>query len=161
MPARPFPPLTRSRSARLRSSVAALSLGSSRKSPVVLSRKMASYCLRFSGVIAAASYVMVVIQAPVLSPRYSTIFAASGIEVCTQPTARPRTKHTAQALGRCVGLIWQGGHHGRDVGRVGKLLLRTAAGEASAKSLRWAICGFRRNRCPLCETHGFAEYCSG
>ncbi len=41
--------------------------------------------------IMAESYVMSVIQAPVLSPRYSTIFAANGMEVCTQPAALHKT----------------------------------------------------------------------
>src|SRR3954452_1953839 len=35
---------------------------------------------------------MVVIHAPVLSPRYSTILAARGIEVCTQPFALHKTR---------------------------------------------------------------------
>src|SRR5579863_1614532 len=47
---------------------------------------------------------MVVIQAPVLSPRYSTIFAASGIEVCTQPTARARTSTWRRLCGATKGL---------------------------------------------------------
>src|SRR5215467_2149102 len=47
---------------------------------------------------------MVVIQAPVLSPRYSTIFAANGIEVCTKVVARQSTSTRRRLFGLAYGL---------------------------------------------------------
>src|SRR6185312_5782534 len=47
---------------------------------------------------------MVVIQAPVLSPRYSTILAARGIEVCTQPLAPHNTSTWRRVRGVAIGL---------------------------------------------------------
>ena len=76
----PLPLRMKSSSAARRASVAALSFGSSRKQPVVLSRKIASYCLRLAAVMSFASYVVVAVHAPVLVPISSIIFAASGIE---------------------------------------------------------------------------------
>src|SRR6266545_8188054 len=92
MAARPFPLRTKSSSAARLASVAALSLGSSRKQPVVLERNTPSYCFRFCAVMSAASYVIVVVHAPVLAPSASTVFAASGIDECMYPVARPSTR---------------------------------------------------------------------
>jgi hypothetical protein len=61
------------------------SAGSSRNVPVVLARKIASYCFRFCSLMSAESYVMVVAQAPVFVPSASTVFAAMGIDECTNP----------------------------------------------------------------------------
>ena len=83
MPASPLPPRTKSRSAFRRAAVAAASVGSSRNSPVVLARKIASYCFRFCSLMSAESYVMVVAHAPVFVPSASTVLAASGIDECT------------------------------------------------------------------------------
>src|SRR5579871_1444401 len=47
---------------------------------------------------------MVVIHAPVLSPRYSTILAESGMEVCTHPTARASTSTWRRLCGVAYGL---------------------------------------------------------
>src|SRR4051794_22552111 len=47
---------------------------------------------------------MVVIPAPVLSPRCSTIFAANGIEVCTQPVALHKTSTWRRFWGVASGL---------------------------------------------------------
>src|SRR3954471_13599760 len=91
MPAMPLPPRMKASSAALRAAVAAASLGSSRKQPVVLSRNTRSYCFRFSVLMSAASYVVVAVHAPVLVPSASTVFAASGIEEWTQPAARAST----------------------------------------------------------------------
>src|SRR5260370_13675688 len=52
----------------------------------------------------AESYVMSVIHAPVLSPRYSTIFAANGMEVCTQPAALHNTSTWRRLCGVANGL---------------------------------------------------------
>src|SRR6266853_529087 len=52
----------------------------------------------------AESYVMSVIHAPVLSPRYSTIFAAKGMEVCTQPAALHNTSTWRRLCGVANGL---------------------------------------------------------
>src|ERR1700682_2095651 len=52
----------------------------------------------------ADSYMMSVIHAPVLSPRYSTIFAARGIEVCTQPAALHNTSTWRRLWGVAGGL---------------------------------------------------------
>src|SRR5712691_388341 len=92
MPASPLPPRTKSSSAARLASVAALSLRSSRKQPVVLARNTRSYCARLSALMSAASYVIVVVHAPVLDPAASTNFAASGIEEWTKPAARPSTR---------------------------------------------------------------------
>ena len=72
-----------------------------------------------------------------------------------------KDQHTAQALRRGVGLIGQGGHHGRDVGGVRKLSLRTAASEAPLKSVRRAIRETRRSRLALCESHSAGPYEGG
>jgi len=55
MPASPLPPRTKSSSAFRRAAVAAASCGSSRKCPVVLARKIASYWARFFSLMSAAS----------------------------------------------------------------------------------------------------------
>src|ERR1700761_5399642 len=47
---------------------------------------------------------MVVIQAPVLSPKYSTIFEASGIELCTNPGALANT-NTRRSLWGVAGAL--------------------------------------------------------
>src|SRR5579864_7181104 len=52
----------------------------------------------------AESYVMSVIHAPVLSPRYSTIFDANGMEVCTQPVALHSTSTWRRLCGVANGL---------------------------------------------------------
>ena len=78
------------------------------------------------------------------------------------PTGGPaEDQHMAQALRRGVGLVRQRGHHRRDVSGIGKLFLRTAAGEAPAKSFRRASCGFRRSRGILCVTHRAGQYDGG
>jgi hypothetical protein len=57
----------------------------------VLSRNTRSYCLRFAALMSAASYVVVAVHAPVFLPISSIIFAASGMEECTNPRAAPST----------------------------------------------------------------------
>src|SRR5208282_3913466 len=47
---------------------------------------------------------MSVIHAPVLSPRYSTIFAANGMDVCTQPAALHNTSTWRRLCGVAKGL---------------------------------------------------------
>src|SRR5579864_2182847 len=47
---------------------------------------------------------MSVIHAPVLSPRYSTIFAARGMEVCTHPAALHNTSTWRRPSGAANGL---------------------------------------------------------
>src|SRR3954454_7307813 len=85
MPATPWPLRTNSTNAARRASVAALSPALSRKHPVVLDRKMASYCLRFSVVKTAGSHDVVEVQAPVFLPSSSIVFAASGMDECWKP----------------------------------------------------------------------------
>ena len=75
-----------------RASVAALSPALSRKQPVVLDRKMASYCFRFSVVKTAGSQDVVDVQAPVFLPSSSTVFAASGMDECWNPADGMREK---------------------------------------------------------------------
>ena len=74
-----------------RASVIFASLGSSRKCPVVLARKMASYCFRLASLMSAGSYVMVVDHAPCFLPISSMVRAAIGIDECTNPSALPST----------------------------------------------------------------------
>ena len=50
--------------------------------------------------MAAESYVTVVVHAPVLVPRASTVFAASGMQECTKPAALASTS----TLRGCFGL---------------------------------------------------------
>ena len=87
MPAIPLPLRMKSSSAARRASVAALSFGSSRKQPVVLSRNTRSYFFRFSALMSAGSYVVVAVHAPVFLPISSIILAASGIDEWTKPEA--------------------------------------------------------------------------
>ena len=54
-PAIPLPPRTKSSRALRRAAVAAASFGSSRNAPVVLARKIASYCARFFSFTSAGS----------------------------------------------------------------------------------------------------------
>src|SRR4030095_4015703 len=85
MPATPLPLRTNSTNAARRASVAALSPALSRKQPVVLDRKIASYCFRLSAVKTAGSHDVSDVQAPVFLPSSSTAFAASGIDECWNP----------------------------------------------------------------------------
>src|SRR5437763_820280 len=85
MPAMPLPPRTNSTSAARRASVAALSPGASRKQPVVLDRKIASYLARLSLVNTAGSHAQSDVHAPVFLPSSSTVFIASGIDECWKP----------------------------------------------------------------------------
>src|SRR3954447_12849612 len=96
MPARPLPPRTKPMSAASRASTSALLAGgslafASRKHPVVLARKSASYCSRFLALMSAGSYEIVVVQAPVFLPSSSIVLAASGIDPWTYPRAFPNT----------------------------------------------------------------------
>ena len=72
-----------------------------------------------------------------------------------------KDQHTARALRRGVGLIRQGGHHGRDVGGIRKLSLRAAASEAPLKSFRRAIRETGWGRLALCESHSAGPYEGG
>src|SRR5262245_61987529 len=82
MPARPLPPRTNAMSAARRASVVSLSPGLSRKQPVVLERKIASYCFRFSVVKTAGSQDVSDVQGPGFLPSSSIVFAASGFDEC-------------------------------------------------------------------------------
>src|SRR5580765_1454834 len=92
MPATPLPLRTKSMNAARRASVVALSPALSRKQPVVLERKIASYCLRFSVVKTAGSHDVSEVQPPVFFPNSSTAFAASGIDECWYPEDGMREK---------------------------------------------------------------------
>src|SRR5262245_58720154 len=92
MPATAVPRRTKSVTAARRASVAALSPALSRKQPVVLERKIASYCLRFSVVKTAGSHDVSDVQAPVFLPSSSTAFAASGMDECWNPAEGIREK---------------------------------------------------------------------
>src|SRR5262245_26227335 len=92
MPATPLPLRTNSTNAARRASVADLSPALSRKQPVVLDRKMASYCFRFSAVKTAGSHDVSDVQAPVFFPSSSTAFAANGIDECWYPADGMREK---------------------------------------------------------------------
>src|SRR3954465_13578926 len=92
MPATPLPLRTNSTNPARRASVAALSPALSRKQPVVLDRKMASYCLRFSVVKTAGDYDVVEVQAPVFLPSPPAVFAASGMDECWKPAEGMREK---------------------------------------------------------------------
>src|SRR5262245_35699780 len=92
MPATPLPLRTNSMNAARRASVAALSPALSRKQPVVLDRKIASYCFRLSAVNTAGSHDVVDVHAPVFLPSSSTAFAASGIDECWYPAEGMREK---------------------------------------------------------------------
>src|SRR5262249_62383574 len=73
-------------------SVAALSPALSRKHPVVLDRKIASYCFKLSAVNTAGSHEVSDVQAPVFFPSSSMAFAASGIDECWKPADGMREK---------------------------------------------------------------------
>src|SRR5262245_7499995 len=92
MPATPLPPRTNSTNDARRASVAALSPALSRKQPVVLERKIASYCFRLSAVKTAGSHAVSEVQAPVFLPSSSTAFAARGIDECWKPADGTREK---------------------------------------------------------------------
>src|SRR5215467_7553153 len=92
MPATPFPLRTNSTNAARRASVAALSPGASRKHPVVLDRKIASYCFRLSAVNTAGSQDVSDVQVPYFLPISSIVFAASGIDECWYPADGMREK---------------------------------------------------------------------
>src|SRR6185295_15322130 len=96
---RPLPPRMKSMNALRRLAVTDSLAGSSRYEPVVLARKMPSYCWRFSAVITAGSYEITVVHAPVLSPRASIVLAASGIDECTNPDAFASTSTRRGVLG--------------------------------------------------------------
>src|SRR5262245_19242469 len=95
MPPTPLPLRTNSRNAARRSSVvffdAARASGVSasgaisKKQPVVLDRKMASYCFRFAALMTAGSQETSVVHAPVFLPSSSIAFTASGIDECWNP----------------------------------------------------------------------------
>ena len=99
MPASPFPPRTNSSRALRRALVADGSAGSSRNTPVVLARKIASYCRRFSAVMSAALYVMTVVHAPVFCPSASIVRVARGIDACTKPSALASTSSRRGCFG--------------------------------------------------------------
>src|SRR5262245_41967840 len=92
MPATAVPRRTKSVTAARRASVAALSPALSRKQPVVLERKIASYCFRLSVVNTAGSHDVSDVQAPVFLPSSSTAFAAIGIDECWKPADGTREK---------------------------------------------------------------------
>src|SRR5436190_4469457 len=95
MPATPLPLRTNSRNAARRSSVVFLAVARasgvsasgamSKKQPVVLDRKIKSYCFRFAAVIAAGSQETSVVHAPVFLPSSSIVLMASGIDECWNP----------------------------------------------------------------------------
>src|SRR3954468_20242201 len=106
MPATPLPLRTNSTNAARRLSVSALSPALSRKQPVVLERKMASYFARFSLVKTAGSHDVSDVQAPVFLPSSSTALAASGIDECWKPAEGMREKiRTLRGLAGLAGAV--------------------------------------------------------
>src|SRR6476469_939369 len=106
MPATPLPLRTNSMKAARRASVAALSPALSRKHPVVLDRKIASYCFRFSVVNTAGSHEVSEVHAPVFLPSSSTAFAASGMDECWNPAEGMREKiRTLRAFAGLAGAV--------------------------------------------------------
>src|SRR6476646_367409 len=106
MPATPLPLRTNSTNAARRASVAALSPALSRKQPVVLDTKIASYCFNLSAVNTAGSHDVSDVQPPVFLPSCSTAFAASGIDECWYPAEGMREKiRTLCALAGLAGAV--------------------------------------------------------
>src|SRR5690349_12409218 len=106
MPATPLPLRTNSMKAARRASVAALSPALSRKQPVVLDRKMASYFFRLSAVKTAGSHDVSEVQAPDFLPNSSTALAASGMDECWNPADGMREKiSTLRALSGLAGAV--------------------------------------------------------
>src|SRR5436190_675649 len=105
MPAMPLPLRTNSTNAARRASVTALlPATASRKQPVVLDRKIASYFFRLSVVKTAGSQAQSDVHAPVFLPSSSTVFIASGIDECWKPAEGMRENNsTLRALSGFAG----------------------------------------------------------